>query len=146
MRHRSHRWATPRWPESKLRSSFFTSFAFGETSLAREGCAGDRFCRTARVEAAEQLLPTGHVQDSCGPTVSGRQLERDVRVDWVGTRVGFEMDVDGETTRLRFYHTGWPADNDHFRRSSYCWAMYLRLLKRFVEHDETVPYEKRLDA
>jgi hypothetical protein len=34
----------------------------------------------------------------------------------------------------------------HYRTSSFCWAMYLRLLKRYVEHGEVVPYEKRLDV
>ncbi|MCH8956850.1 SRPBCC domain-containing protein, partial [candidate division KSB1 bacterium] len=36
--------------------------------------------------------------------------------------------------------------NEHYRVSCYCWAMYLRLLKRYVEHGETVPYEDRLDV
>ena len=30
--------------------------------------------------------------------------------------------------------------------STFCWAMYLRLLKRFVEAGEVVPYAERLDA
>jgi Activator of Hsp90 ATPase homolog 1-like protein len=30
--------------------------------------------------------------------------------------------------------------------SSYCWAMYLRILKRYVEFGEEVPYEKRLQV
>jgi hypothetical protein len=36
--------------------------------------------------------------------------------------------------------------DDEFRRSSYCWAMYLRILRRYLEHGETVPYERRLDV
>jgi uncharacterized protein YndB with AHSA1/START domain len=67
--------------------------------------------------------------------------------DWMGTRVGFHLDPqsDGET-RVRFFHTGWPEDNAHWRISCYCWAMYLRLLRRYLEHGEIVPYEKRLDV
>jgi uncharacterized protein YndB with AHSA1/START domain len=30
--------------------------------------------------------------------------------------------------------------------SCYCWAMYLRVLRRYLEHGERVPYEGRLDA
>jgi hypothetical protein len=30
--------------------------------------------------------------------------------------------------------------------SSYCWAMYLRLLRRNVEAGEVVPYAQRLDV
>ena len=32
------------------------------------------------------------------------------------------------------------------RTSCYCWVMYLRILKRYVEHGEMVPYERRLDV
>jgi uncharacterized protein YndB with AHSA1/START domain len=67
--------------------------------------------------------------------------------DWVGTRVGFELQPRPESaTRLLFHHTGWPAANDHWRGSCYCWNAYLRLLKRHLEHGELVPYERRLDA
>jgi len=63
--------------------------------------------------------------------------------DWTGTRVGFLLEARGSTTRLAFRHTGWASPNDHFRTSSYCWASYLRLLRRHLEHGETVPYEDR---
>jgi uncharacterized protein YndB with AHSA1/START domain len=66
--------------------------------------------------------------------------------DWNGTRVGFEIHPKDKFTEVLFRHAGWPADNDHYRSSNYCWAMYLRLLKRYVEHGEVVPYEKRLDV
>jgi uncharacterized protein YndB with AHSA1/START domain len=66
--------------------------------------------------------------------------------DWLGTRVGFDLEDRGGATQVRFHHTGWPSANEHCRISSYCWAMYLRLLQRFLEHGETVPYEKRLEA
>lgn len=36
--------------------------------------------------------------------------------------------------------------NDHFRTSSCCWAQYLRILRRFLEHGERVPYAERLDV
>jgi hypothetical protein len=49
-------------------------------------------------------------------------------------------------TQVRFYHKGWPADNEHWRVSCYCWAMYLRVLRRYLEHGEFVPYEKRLEV
>jgi uncharacterized protein YndB with AHSA1/START domain len=65
--------------------------------------------------------------------------------DWNGTRVGFHLH-GGQTTNLSFYHTGWPLANEHWRISSYCWAMYLRILRRYLEHGESVAYEDRLDA
>lgn len=66
--------------------------------------------------------------------------------DWRGTRVGFLLDEKEGVTQVRFHHLGWPEANDHYRVSCYCWAMYLRLLKRCVERGEVVPYEDRLDA
>ena len=66
--------------------------------------------------------------------------------DWMGTRVAFELEQKDATTHVRFDHTGWPTANDHYHSSNYCWAMYLRLLKRYVEHGEVAPYEERLEV
>ena len=66
--------------------------------------------------------------------------------DWMGTRVEFALEPSSHGTRVRFSHTGWPAENEHFRVSSFCWAMYLRVMRRFVELGETVPYEGRDNA
>ncbi len=66
--------------------------------------------------------------------------------DWTGSRVRFELSPIEGGTQVRFSHDGWPELNDHFRTSSFCWAMYLRLLKRYVEQGEIVPYERRLEA
>jgi uncharacterized protein YndB with AHSA1/START domain len=66
--------------------------------------------------------------------------------DWTGTRVGFELAPAGAGTAVRFHHTGWRAANPHYRTSSFCWAMYLRLLRKHVEEGEVVPYERRLDV
>ena len=66
--------------------------------------------------------------------------------DWTGSRVGFSLAEKTNHTVVEFHHSGWPAANDHYRISAYCWAMYLRLMRRFVESGETVPYSERLDA
>jgi uncharacterized protein YndB with AHSA1/START domain len=65
-------------------------------------------------------------------------------VDWLGTRVGFMLAPGGNGTQVRFYHSGWNDVNEHFRISSYCWAMYLRVLRRYLECGEQVPYDERL--
>ena len=66
--------------------------------------------------------------------------------DWLGTRVRFDLTETNGATQVRFSHLGWPDSTEHYRVSSFCWAMYLRLMKRNVEHGEVVPYEQRLDA
>ncbi len=43
-------------------------------------------------------------------------------------------------------YEGWHGSNEHYKTSTYCWAMYLRLMKRFVEHGDVVAYEKRLNV
>ena len=66
--------------------------------------------------------------------------------DWLGTRVGFELEHKDGVTQVRFHHTGWPRANEHYRISCHCWAMYLRILRRHVEYNEVVPFEERLDV
>jgi uncharacterized protein YndB with AHSA1/START domain len=67
----------------------------------------------------------------------------DSHIDWDGTKVGFMVQEKGEHTKLQFYHSDWKEINEHFRVSSYCWATYLRILKRFLEKGERVPYDQR---
>ena len=67
-------------------------------------------------------------------------------VDWINTKVGCILDGNDEKTQVHFYHRGWPNSNNHYHTSNYCWAMYLRILKRNLEFGEEVPYERRLDV
>jgi len=81
------------------------------------------------------------------PDAAFELLLTDAHADWLGTRVGCELERESDSvTRVHFHHTGWPEGNEHWRVSCYCWAMYLRLLRRSVEHGEFVPYEQRLDV
>ncbi|HUQ81133.1 MAG TPA: SRPBCC domain-containing protein [Gemmatimonadaceae bacterium] len=69
--------------------------------------------------------------------------------DWQGSTVGFDLtpQADGANgTMVRFQHRGWPSANEHFRVSTHCWAMYLRLLRRHLEYGERVPYDERLSV
>lgn len=81
--------------------------------------------------------------------VPGSEFEFEIvnaQEDWLGTRVGFLLDEHEGVTQVRFHHLGWPVANEHYGVSCHCWAMYLRLLRRYLEHGEVVPYEDRLDA
>jgi uncharacterized protein YndB with AHSA1/START domain len=66
--------------------------------------------------------------------------------DWLGTRVGFLLEDAGGATRVRFSHVGWSEPNEHYRVSCYCWPMYLRILRRYLEYGELVPYAERLEV
>lgn len=63
--------------------------------------------------------------------------------DWLNSVIHFDLREEEDFTKVRFQHRDWPEDNDHFRQSSYCWAMYLRCLKRYLEEGEEHPYELR---
>lgn len=65
--------------------------------------------------------------------------------DWTGTELAFSIieSTGSSSCLLRFEHTGWRERNDHFRRTSYCWALYLRCLKRYVENGIVTEYENR---
>ena len=84
---------------------------------------------------------TGYVPDSFF------ELElTDADDDWRGTRIGVRLEPRDGKTWVRFSHTGWPANNEHYRVSCNCWAAYLRVLRRSLEHGESVAYERRLDV
>jgi uncharacterized protein YndB with AHSA1/START domain len=70
----------------------------------------------------------------------------DADSDWTGTRVGIRLEPRSTETWVHFYHTGWASSNEHYRVSCNCWALYLRILRRSLEHRESVPYELRLDV
>ena len=64
--------------------------------------------------------------------------------DWKGTRVGFVLEPYDTGTMVRFSHSGWRTENEHFRISSFCWAMYLRIMRRYAEAGERVDYDDRI--
>jgi uncharacterized protein YndB with AHSA1/START domain len=86
------------------------------------------------------------VVSRCIPSAEFELKLTHAQKDWQGTRVGFVLEENDGVTQVRFHHAGWPEANDHYRGSCYCWAMYLRLLRRYVETGETVPYEDRDSA
>jgi uncharacterized protein YndB with AHSA1/START domain len=89
---------------------------------------------------------TGLVRVFQAPTaIEWEMTETAPMDDWRGTRVGARLTADGDGTRLHFYHRGWEAASAHHRISSFCWAMYLRLLARHCTTREVVPYERRND-
>lgn len=90
----------------------------------------------------------------CEPNAAIEFTVLEAMEDWIGTRVGVEISsataaataaaTEGEArTVVDFYHRGWADNTDHFRISSFCWATYLRLLKRHIEHGEFTPYGQR---
>lgn len=70
----------------------------------------------------------------------------DAEPDWTGTRLVISLSEKEGLTWIDFRHLEWKSAGDHYRHTSFCWAMYLRLLKRYVERGEVVAYEARNEA
>jgi len=66
--------------------------------------------------------------------------------EWTKTKIGFLLTAKKNFTEVSFYHKGWQNKSENYKFSSYCWAMYLRILKRNIEYRDEVPYEKRLSV
>jgi uncharacterized protein YndB with AHSA1/START domain len=86
------------------------------------------------------------VVERCDPLKAFELEITESEDEWRGTKVGFELEGTTDVTQVRFYHRGWPRESEHYRISCYCWAMYLRVMKRNLEFGEVVPYERRLDV
>jgi uncharacterized protein YndB with AHSA1/START domain len=82
----------------------------------------------------------------CVPDVEFELTMTSADADWNGSRVGMQLKPIDGGTQVRFSHSGWPNANEHYRISCFCWAMYLRVLKRHLEYGERVPYERRLEV
>lgn len=67
----------------------------------------------------------------------------DSDADWNKTHLIFKIQSLSQSCLLSFEHRGWQELNDHFKKSSYCWALYLRCLKRYLETSEIVRYNDR---
>lgn len=86
------------------------------------------------------------VVSKCIPSKEFELTMQTSNEDWEGSKVGFRLTNKNGVTDVRFYHTAWKEDNEHFRISNYCWAMYLRILKRNLEFGGFVPYADRLNV
>ena len=63
--------------------------------------------------------------------------------NWNPTSFGFDLEENSNATLVKFWHVGWPACNDEFRQSSYCWAILLNSLKKYLETGVIVPFNLR---
>ena len=63
--------------------------------------------------------------------------------DWQSTTFGFELKETQNGTLVKFSHLGWKKCNSEFRNSSFCWAILLNNLKRYLEKGDIIPFEER---
>ena len=63
--------------------------------------------------------------------------------DWLPTSFGFDLETFNNSVKVKFSHINWPNCNNHFKRSSYCWAILLQGLKNYIEKGIIIPFEER---
>ncbi|SFZ93882.1 Uncharacterized conserved protein YndB, AHSA1/START domain [Flaviramulus basaltis] len=63
--------------------------------------------------------------------------------DWNPTTFGFDLEPNINGAMVKFSHINWPENNDHFKHSSFCWAMLLSGLKNYLEKSIVIPFKDR---
>ena len=63
--------------------------------------------------------------------------------DWNPTTFGFDLEEVKTGTLLKFSHVNWPKENNHYKHSSFCWALLLDGLKNYVEKGAIIPFTER---
>ena len=53
--------------------------------------------------------------------------------DWVGTKVTFTLDGNGNKTKLQFEHSDWKEDNEFFAGCSFSWGRYMESLRQLCQ-------------
>ncbi len=63
--------------------------------------------------------------------------------DWNPTTFGYNLEEKENGTYTRFFHKDWSECNDHFKHSSFCWALLLKGLKDYLEKGIVIAFENR---
>lgn len=81
--------------------------------------------------------------DICKPNESFFICMTKSDADWHDTIFGFELEKTTAGVNVTFSHDGWAQCNDHFKSTSFCWAILLNGLKNYVEKGIVIPFEQR---
>jgi uncharacterized protein YndB with AHSA1/START domain len=61
-------------------------------------------------------------------------------MDWIGSKVSFDLKQDGEQTTLLFKHAGWKEQSEFMHHCSTKWATFLVSLKASAETGRGTPF------
>lgn len=62
--------------------------------------------------------------------------------EWIGSKVGFELQPDEDFTFVKFKHEGWQRPSEFMHHCSTKWAMFLVSIKSLIEDGEGAPYPR----
>jgi uncharacterized protein YndB with AHSA1/START domain len=60
--------------------------------------------------------------------------------EWIGTKVSFDLQQDGDYTIVLFKHQGWKEPVEFMHHCSTKWAIFLMSLKSLLETGKGAPY------
>jgi uncharacterized protein YndB with AHSA1/START domain len=60
--------------------------------------------------------------------------------DWIGSKVSFDLEQEGEQATLLFKHQGWAEPSEFMHHCSTKWATFLLSLKAAVESGKGTPF------
>lgn len=63
--------------------------------------------------------------------------------EWIGTHVTFELDNQGEETKVCFSHFGFKEQTEYIGECSFHWAKYMISLQQYCETGIGIPSEGR---
>jgi len=68
--------------------------------------------------------------------------------EWVGTKIGFDLEQRGDWTIVLFKHAGWKEPVEFMHHCSTKWAVFLLSLKALLETGKGAPWpnEIKLDS
>ena len=115
-------------------------FARWWTAEASRGEADAVELRAAGRASVERLRPGGMVLDARAEWLF------ETAESWSGTRLVFELEPDGDRTRLRLTHAGWRERNDVFTAGTTLWGELLFRHKRTAEGGQPGPLFSREGA
>jgi uncharacterized protein YndB with AHSA1/START domain len=64
----------------------------------------------------------------------------DANAEWIGTKIRFELQQQGDVTFVRFTHENWKNPTDFMRHCSTKWAVFLVSLKGMIEAGAGAPF------
>lgn len=80
---------------------------------------------------------------TCNPNAAFHIKMTKADAGWNNTTLAFDLEENGDMIIVKFAHTCFQECNHHFRRTSFCWAILLNNLKKYIEKGIVVPFEER---
>jgi len=104
-------------------------------------CDSDKREATFRFQKqATQMAVTFRLDDASEQRVAMTCIRETNNHDWLGTVLAFELAADGDGTRVRLLHSGFPANNEVYAMCTKGWAFFAGSLQSYLETGKGEPH------